>query len=178
MVESRWAIDPFGASVSDLPASSRKSGSQVTPRWREMDSNPRPFARNPAFLRVLQPRSQPICTPILLPLHPFVDAFLQLEVNSSRLSPLILGALEKPATGRLAAGRYIASLPTMAFCDRRYTTCDGDTQPHFSPSWGRVAPGSSTPSAVFVAARVYSGPEPLLDIIAPQWSPDHPNAPE
>src|ERR1700720_286146 len=40
-------------------------------RWKEMDSNPLPLARNPAFLRLLHPRSQPICTPILLPLHPF-----------------------------------------------------------------------------------------------------------
>jgi hypothetical protein len=35
-----------------------------------MDSNPRPFARNPAFLRLLQPRSQPICTPIMLHFAP------------------------------------------------------------------------------------------------------------
>jgi hypothetical protein len=35
-------------------------------RW---DSNPLPFARNPAFLRLLHPRSRPICTPLLLPLH-------------------------------------------------------------------------------------------------------------
>ena len=48
-----------------------KPSSQWTLCWREMDSNPLPFARNPAFLRLLHPRSQPICTPILLPLHPF-----------------------------------------------------------------------------------------------------------
>jgi len=32
---------------------------------RELDSNPRPFTRNPAVLRVLHPRLQPICTPIM-----------------------------------------------------------------------------------------------------------------
>jgi hypothetical protein len=36
------------------------------------DSNPRPFARNPAFLRLLQPRSQPICTPIMLHFAPLL----------------------------------------------------------------------------------------------------------
>ena len=34
-------------------------------RWGEMDSNHRPLAPNPAFLRVLHPRLQPICTPIV-----------------------------------------------------------------------------------------------------------------
>jgi hypothetical protein len=43
-----------------------RNGSFLTRRWREMDSNPRSFTRIPAFLRLSEPRSQPICTPIML----------------------------------------------------------------------------------------------------------------
>src|SRR5947208_2509937 len=51
--------------------SPRGSPLRQTGCWREKDSNPQPFARNPAFLRVLEPRLQPICTPILLHFAPF-----------------------------------------------------------------------------------------------------------
>src|SRR5438477_2596430 len=56
-------IGGAGLGLPGIPQ--RKSGSPRTRCWREMDSNPLPFARNPAFLRLLEPRLQPICTPIL-----------------------------------------------------------------------------------------------------------------
>jgi hypothetical protein len=48
-----------------------------TPRRREVDSNPLPFAQSPAFLRILHPLSRPICTPILLPFAPLRNDDLQ-----------------------------------------------------------------------------------------------------
>src|SRR6266850_458928 len=48
---------PGPASLQCRPANNRFEGYR--------DSNPRPFTRNPAFLRLLQPRLQPICTPIV-----------------------------------------------------------------------------------------------------------------
>jgi hypothetical protein len=41
-----------------------------------MDSNPLPFAQTPAFLRLLHPQSQPICTPIMLYFAPLLAAEL------------------------------------------------------------------------------------------------------
>ena len=52
-------------------------GSRVTHRWREMDSNPLPLAQNPAFLQLLQPRSQPICTPIVHRFAPYFNEILR-----------------------------------------------------------------------------------------------------
>jgi hypothetical protein len=46
-----------------------------TPWRRGKDSNPLPFARTPAFLRLLHPRSQPICTPIMLQFAPLWQRF-------------------------------------------------------------------------------------------------------
>jgi hypothetical protein len=46
-------------------------------KWRRgRDSKPPPFARNPTFLRVLRPRLQPICTPIVLYFAPCFNAAL------------------------------------------------------------------------------------------------------
>jgi hypothetical protein len=65
-----------------------RQGSQKTRRRRKKDSNPRPFTRNSAFLRLSEPRLQPICTPIV---HQFAP-------------------LANPLVGRDRAGTVRASL--------------------------------------------------------------------
>jgi len=54
-----------------------------------MDSNPRSFAQSPTFLRVLHPRLQPICTPIVHRLHPCFNGILQSELVQAGLSAAI-----------------------------------------------------------------------------------------
>jgi hypothetical protein len=64
--DREWNHAVVVAEKSGRPAKPpHPSGSHLTHRWREMDSNPLPLARNPAFLRLLQPRLQSICTPIM-----------------------------------------------------------------------------------------------------------------
>jgi hypothetical protein len=54
--------------------------SLLTLRWREMDSNPRPLAPTPGFLRLSEPRLQPICTPIVLTFAPLGNGIQQPEL--------------------------------------------------------------------------------------------------
>jgi hypothetical protein len=68
----------------------------LTRRWREVDSNPRPIAWNPAFLRPLEPRLQPICTPIMPPLR-------QRETHNLDLSVV-------PRKGKGARGQRLPGL--------------------------------------------------------------------
>jgi hypothetical protein len=71
-----------------------KSGSQRTPLWREMDSNPRPFVPNPAFLRLSEPRLQPICTPNV---HQFAPLPQRKSCRiEGTFSPLVAGSHRVP----------------------------------------------------------------------------------
>jgi hypothetical protein len=54
----------------------------LTPRWRRMDSNSRPFTQIPAFLRLSEPRLQTICTPILLHFAPLATETYNLDLRA------------------------------------------------------------------------------------------------
>jgi hypothetical protein len=61
----------FGLPFDEMRRSQRRNTEvRLTRCWRKLDSKPRSFTRIAAFLRLSEPRLQPICTPILHPLAP------------------------------------------------------------------------------------------------------------
>jgi hypothetical protein len=82
-----------------------------------MDSNPLPSARNPAFLRLLQPRSQPICTPIMLHFAPLPQR------KSSKIEPAASGENVSARAAELPVdvSRKGCRLPQIDQCQVDYT---------------------------------------------------------